>query len=180
MHSAPTLGQGCVLGRHHRGAPGVVSWPCHSARQAVSRVVPCSPCNRAPPRCCASCRRAFRTCRRPTRPYCSAAARRVAACIATHPTPRPCAHAQLALTRGPAVSWPVSAVSWPCPRPYRGPVRSYHGSSPARLLRTVLPHQALCQDTLHCIVTQHRQMGSSPSNCLLSRFFLFTSFFFFI
>ena len=37
----------------------------------------------------------------------------------------------------------------------------------------MLPHQALCHDTLHCIVTQDRQMGSSPSNCLLSRFFIF-------
>ena len=27
----------------------------------------------------------------------------------------------LTLARGPAVSWPISAVSWSCPRPYRGP-----------------------------------------------------------
>ena len=43
--------------------------------------------------------------------------------------------------------------------------------SPTRLLHAVLPHQALCHDTLHCIVTQHRKMGSSPFNCLLSIFF---------
>ena len=144
---------------------------CRSERQALSHAVPRASCRRSLPRCCAPCRRASRPCRSPARPYRSTAARHVIACIATHPTPRPCTRASLALARRPAMSWPVLAISWSCPRLYRGPVRPYCGSSPMHLLRAVLPHQALCHNTLHCIVTQYRQMGSSPSNCLLSRFF---------
>ena len=58
-----------------------------------------------------------------------------------------------------AVSWPLLTVSWP-----RQVV-----SWPLQLRPA-----ALCHDTIHCILTQ---MGSSPSSCLLSRFF-FSPFFF--
>ena len=38
----------------------------------------------------------------------------------------PCARAAY-LACKPALSWPVSTISWSCPRPYRGLVRPYRG-----------------------------------------------------
>ena len=97
-----------------------------------------------------------------------------------------CFVSQLHVVRPCARALPhASRVGLPCRRPYRCPtmpccglIRPYRGTSPTRPLCAVLPHQALCHDTLHCIVTQHRQTGSSPSNYLLRRFFF--SFFFFV
>ena len=72
-------------------------------------------------------------------------------------------------TRGPALSWPLLAVSWP----YRGNVLS----GLARLLL------ALCHDTVCCIVTQHKEKTHSSLHCtffcfFFSLIFFFTHFFF--
>ena len=48
----------------------------------------------------------------------------------------------------PAVSWPVSAVSWSCPRPYRGPVRPFRGLS--RLYRGRVPSRIVALAACPC------------------------------
>ena len=63
----------------------------------------------------------------------------------------------------------------PCRGLYRGPTTPCHGRGLAVSWPLQLCPAALCHDTIHCIVTQ---MGSSLSNCLLSRIFFSHHFFF--
>ena len=80
-------------------------------------------------------------------------------CIVTHFTSQAtCARAATPPCVRPAVSWPIQAVS-------RLLVRPGHA------------FPALCHNTIPYIVTQYRQVGSSPSSFISALFFLPTFFF---
>ena len=70
----------------------------------------------------------------------------------------------------------LAHAGWSCRGLYRGTTTPCRGRGLAVSWPLQLCPTALCHDTIHCIMTQ---MGSSPSNCLLSRFFLFFSHHFF-
>ena len=74
-----------------------------------------------------------------------------------------------------APSRPCRGLYWPC---HSIMLRASPAvSRPCRAPRLASP--ALCHDTVPCIMTQHRQIGSSPSSLLHTLFFFFSHIIFF-
>ena len=100
-HPRPRLRTRCALGRPYRGAPGAVSWLYRSARPAVWRAVPRTPCRHAPMRRVAA------------RPHVVSQRARERCCAPCHSEPESAAAHRVTAPLGRVARLPV--VSWCMP-----------------------------------------------------------------
>ena len=148
--------------RPYRGASCAVSWRLQRRIAAVSRTV--SQHKAAPPPRYKICIAAHL--QQPGLPLVT-----IRLIVSRH-TPQQPGHARESVARparGPAVSWPISAVS-----------QTLLGRIARPCCAPLLAYALACHDTIHCIVTQGWKMGSSPSNFPALFFFFHIIFFTFV